>query len=454
MRTRTGALTVIGSAAAAGLILCAATMASAVTITVGTVEGEPGTAVSVPVSLDTEGASVAGVQNDIIFDPAIVNLAGASACTINPAIGDRLPECDEDPQAAPCKSLQRNLADCPAAAGCPEGSEGLRRFRGIILSTANVNEIPSGDLFTCEFQVQPDAAVGAVAELQNLNVGASDPTGTALDTTGVAGSVTVTGEVPACEELPLEEGEVRIDIVDTSVAPDAATVQVEVRLETNEQSVAGVQNDIVFDPTVLNLASATACAINPEIGDRLPECDEDPQTAPCKTLQRNLGDCPGAAGCPPESEGLRRFRAIVLSTANVNPIPDAVLYTCEFQVVGAAPIEAILQNLNVGASDPTGTALNTTGCGAIITTAVDEVTPTPTETVVGPTETPPVVTETPVLPTPTVTVPVPPTNTPVAPAVIEVEDDGCQLVAPAQSGTAWLLLIPAAALLWSRRRSR
>jgi len=158
-------------------------------------------------------------------------------------------------------------------------------------------------------------------------------------------------------------------------------------------------------------------------------------------------------GCPEGSDGLRRFRAIVLSTSNVNAIPDGLLYTCTF-TVKAGSGTAILQNLNAGASDPAGTALTadvcdgsiTIGGGAVTpTSGVETPTPTATEIVV-PTSTVPVV--------PTNTVPVAPTRTQTPSEVCGDDDDGCQITAPGQAGTGWLLLIPLAGLFWLRRRSR
>ncbi len=76
-------------------------------------------------------------------------------------------------------------------------------------------------------------------------------------------------------------------------------------------------------------------------------------------------------------------------------------------------------------------------------------------------------TEVPPTATPTMTAtPIPATDTPVVEAtdtpVVQPtptrnpfdEDDGCQIVAPADSGLAWLLFMPMGMLLWLRRRSR
>src|SRR5690348_12432233 len=80
-----------------------------------------GTTGSVDVVLSTGGASVGGMQNDILFDTSKVTLASASACKINPAIGTSAAGCDADPVEGACKTLSRNLASCgtsPTPPGC------------------------------------------------------------------------------------------------------------------------------------------------------------------------------------------------------------------------------------------------------------------------------------------------------------------------------------------------
>jgi hypothetical protein len=162
----------------------------------------PGEQVEVAIVLRSHGHEVAGVQNDIIFDPAVVDLEEPSGCKINPAIGDRLDECGEDPPTAACKSLQHNLAECPAAAGCPDGSEGLKRFRGIVLSISNLNTIPDGELYRCTFTVAADADLTLGAPLLCVNAGTSDPGGNALTTSCRDGEILAPGGTPRPTRTP------------------------------------------------------------------------------------------------------------------------------------------------------------------------------------------------------------------------------------------------------------
>lgn len=139
-----------------------------------------------------------------------------------------------------------------------------------------------------------------------------------------------------------------------------AKVTVDVLLATGTTSVGGAQNDILFDNRIVNLPSATACRINVAIGDRDPNCEEEDITAPCKTLSRQLSVCGGEVqppGCPVGATSTTsRFRGIIAATAvpNDNPIPSGILYSCEFDVVNASLLPAILTNNNVVVSDPVG----------------------------------------------------------------------------------------------------
>lgn len=149
------------------------------------------------------------------------------------------------------------------------------------------------------------------------------------------------------------------------------------------------------------------------------------------------------------------IRGLVLSLSNTAGIPpNTVLYTCKVDI--AAEAEPGLYGLPcvppIGSSDPGGTALETT-CedGEIEVIGPPTLTPTNTATATF-THTPvPTVTFT---ATATGTVTNTPTDTPTNTPGGGFDDDSCAIVAPVQASNGWLLLLPAAALLWLRRRSR
>jgi hypothetical protein len=162
---------------------------------------------------------------------------------------------------------------------------------------------------------------------------------------------------------------VRVVVASTDAAA-GAPVGAPVQLETRGNYVIAVQTDLLFDPRLIDLPATRNCVLNPEISDRAEGCDEfpPPPHLPCKLMQRSLATCP-ADGCPmlclggdnrgdpctsvaqcpngscvsdPAFGNWRRMRALILSLANANPIPDGVLYTCTFRVapdaIGTASI--------------------------------------------------------------------------------------------------------------------
>ena len=135
----------------------------------------PGQTATVTATLQSGGASIAGTQNDIGFDPRAVAIArkanGKPDCRANGALGKEgtafnfLP-----PQCAPgsCTSV-----------------------RALVLSLSNVAAIPNGSvLYTCTVQAAPGAAPGPQT-LRLSRVGFSDPAGKAIDGGGTDGAITI-----------------------------------------------------------------------------------------------------------------------------------------------------------------------------------------------------------------------------------------------------------------------
>ena len=251
---------------------------------------------------------------------------------------------------------------------------------------------------------------------------------------------------------------VQVDVGSVSVSAGTTTVAVDVTLSNSGDQVAATANDIIFDPNFGDLVGNTACKINPDIGPSAGTCVDDPTSGPCKTLNKATVTCPGPPSdpCPEGNDGKKRFRGIILSTANTTTIPDGKLYTCTFTLSGTASGHSDLLNVGASASDPSGAKLTTTGANGGIdivvaptatATATETETPLPTNTVPAPTATntsPPTATKTNTA-VPTVT------NTRSASSN---EDDGCQIGAGHSSNSGWLVMLPVAALFVLRRRSR
>jgi hypothetical protein len=182
-----------------------------------------------------------------------------------------------------------------------------------------------------------------------------------------------------------------------SVTVDAPgdTADLCVSLDSGGQEVAGTQNDLVWDGTCATLPGGSSCQANPATG---------------KQLQ---------GGFPPQFDFT--FRALVLSLADVDPIPDGPLYCCSFTVEADPGTCCPVSLVRVGASDPRGTSLPTSGNSVQLCVAAGDGTPVPTRT------------------------PIPGSSS---------EDDGCQLSAPRDSGVLPTALMIGAVVLTVLRRRR
>lgn len=140
------------------------------------VSGAPGQTVSFTATLRTGGATVAGTQNDIQFDPANTPLArssaGAPRCVVNSAIG----------KGATAFSFRPSKCSGRACNG----------IRALVLSVTDVRAIADGSvLYTCKVQIPASAKPGTYP-LAISAVAMSTPDGQEVPrVAGVAGAVTV-----------------------------------------------------------------------------------------------------------------------------------------------------------------------------------------------------------------------------------------------------------------------
>jgi hypothetical protein len=182
----------------------------------------------------------------------------------------------------------------------------------------------------------------------------------------------------------------QVNIGNATVRP-GDIARIEVRLIGD--NVAGTQNDIIFDDTIVDLPSLQACTINPAIGvfpngQSELSCLDDPSIGPCKVLRGALKRCGTFLqpdGCPPGSgSSLSVFRGIVAVAALLNDhvIPSgSVLYTCEFNVVDAERLPSILTNSNVVVANVQGRQVpSSAGSGVVelIPPSTDTPSPSPT----------------------------------------------------------------------------
>jgi MYXO-CTERM domain-containing protein len=388
------------------------------TIIVGSATGEPGSTISINVTLETT-AQVAGTQNDIAFQPSAQIAAdgqGNPSCHVNPDINKEATTFAFEP------------------IGCTPGTN-CTSVRALVLSLDNLMAIPNNSvLYTCDVQIAADAT--GTVPLTCGDPGSGDTDGNKLGTDCTSGTITVAVSADATI------------VVGTATGAAGDSVSLAVSLQTTVQ-VAGTQNDLTFPPQVAgviaDLNGHPTCAVNPAIDKGATSFAFLPP------------------GCTPGTD-CTGMRALVLALDNVSPIPDgSQLYTCELAIAadvadGTYPLACS----NAGASDPLGNPLQTVCNGGSVVVGVQptptaspsasaSVTPTssPTPTATGPQGTP-TATATPP-PTSTSTSGVPPTPTR---RLHFADSDSCDIVSASQSRPAWALLLPVFALLVVRRRRR
>lgn len=181
------------------------------------------------------------------------------------------------------------------------------------------------------------------------------------------------GDCPGgCGYVCVPQGQLASLEVGSATGPRGDAVQFDVSLHTGGQSVAGTQNDLLFDPTVPVAAQANGrpdCAVNPAIDKNATAFAFIP------------------IGCHPGVD-CKGMRAIVIATDNSEPIPDAaVLYTCKVVISPSVPPGSYpLSPSGVAASDPTGNGIFITSSSGAITVVLR---PGETPPMVSPTPTPP-----------------------------------------------------------------
>lgn len=315
-------------------------------INLDSASGAPGDVVAISATLAGAANQFAATSNDIVFDSTQVDVVlkgnGKPDCTINPAI-------DADSVAG--KGLSTSLPPSPAS---------MKVLRVGVLSTENVNPIPDGLLFTCKFHIDPNATPG-VNTLKNTPR-ASDPASNLSNLSGTNGSVTVSAAAPTPTPTQvLNSAAINLDSVDGAPG-DTVTISAKLAGATNQ--FAATSNDIVYDSTQVDVALKTNgkpdCTINPDI---------NADSVAGKGLSTSQ---------PPSPATAKVLRVGVLSTENVNPIPDGLLFTCKFKIAAAAaPGPHVLHN-TPRASDPASNLSNLSGTDGVITVAGGEPTPTVT----------------------------------------------------------------------------
>ena len=332
-------------------------------IDAGAGAGAPGSSAFIAVTLTSNGATVVATANDLHFDDALLQPVG---CTINPAIGDGSALKKTLVTGSLCTDGSVSCVsddDCPAPNRCDV-------LRVGVFSIFNVDVIPDGLLFTCEFSIAADASPATLG-IGNTAEAADAQGNDLLDVGGADGSLTITGAVTPTPTPPGGTPAVDVGFVSAAAGESAA---VPVTLSKNGAAVVATANDIHFDNAVLSLDLPNACTINPVIGAG---------TTPNKSLFAETLCSDGATSCSTDTDCVNPNRCDVLRVAivgltNTRTIPDGILYTCQFAVAAAAPSGTQVLRNSAGTSDSLGNDLVTTGSAGGILIGAAFPTPTPT----------------------------------------------------------------------------
>jgi hypothetical protein len=271
-----------------------AAVQNATRIEVDSVSGLPAARRALDVTLRT-GEAVAGAQNDLVFPPQATPLVrpnGTPFC----AIGFQLP--------VESQATFRFLPD-----GCARGVD-CSGVRAVIIAPDGTTIEDGTVLYTCEIQITPLSVPGTYT-IEPANLGASDPSGSPLEVTGSAGTLTVENGVSAIirASQPLGMPGTRQTVYVTLAAIGGA---------------GGAQNDLGFD-----LRTPIAVRANGS-----PDCERGPNIP-------GLGAV-SFAFRPPECEpgvDCTAVRALILALDSVEdpPIPDgSILYSCAIDITATA----------------------------------------------------------------------------------------------------------------------
>jgi hypothetical protein len=138
-------------------------------------QGRPGDVVTVTATLTTAGASIAGTQNDIAFDPKQISVV---------AKANGKPDCSPNRQLG-----KEGTAFSFLPPKCQTGT--CTGVRALVLSLSNVAAIPNGSvLYTCKVAISAQASPGA-HPLSLSHAGFSNPTGQAITAATADGAITV-----------------------------------------------------------------------------------------------------------------------------------------------------------------------------------------------------------------------------------------------------------------------
>jgi len=266
---------------------------------VGSASGAPGDDVTITVTFRPGSVDVAGVQNDLRFDPSTPIVK----CKVNPDIN----------KGVTAFSFRRSA------------------MRALV-SGLDPDPIPEGPLYTCAAQIAEDTAPGTYP-LRISNVRGATFNGLPVQTTGQDGAIVVrppaAGATPLATRTPtptstpaptIDSNGVATFAVNSAVGIAGDRVRLSVTYASTSYGAVGLQNDLVF-------AVPTLIAGNVGI---LPDCSMSTDLAASDSRFIFIPfHCVPGVDC-------WGIRAHIVRPANLDPA-GSLLYTCSIQVAADAP---------------------------------------------------------------------------------------------------------------------
>jgi hypothetical protein len=282
---------------------------NAIELDVGTVAGQAGMTVVVPVSLKTNGSSVSALSNDLEYDPAIIDVA---------LVGGQ-PDCTVDARLGASKQL---------VAGFPSGPpSGMKILRVGVIGTDNNTQISDGALYTCRFiiNVDTDARSATIANTPD----ASSPAGDRVNALGSDGQIQISGAPP---QLGL----------DSVQAASGAQVPLTASFKKRGQTLSALAMDLAFDPAKLAAVLDEGTPVCAVLGAG---------TTAGKAVFAKLLDANG---------GGKILRVGVIADDNNTALGDGDMFECMFIVLAASGDTVVVGNTPDGSS-PDGLQVSLAG---------------------------------------------------------------------------------------------
>jgi len=298
--------------------------ASQAVLSLAEASGSAGGEVPIFASLTGGQDNLAAVGATISYDPTVLRVKRIASddvdCTVAGAIGDG------------------TSADKVVDAQIVSTAANLETIKVIVLAFDNFEPIPDGPVFSCIFEILPEAQVGNVADLA-LDADASDLLGQDATIAGAGSTVSITVAAP-------------VILAGNPSGAAGSNVSVQASLE-NASGIVATATDITYDTELVRVV----------LDGDTPDCTIDAAIADGTTADKEAIE----AQVIPGEGSFATLRVGVLSYENFNPIPNGALFACTFEIDPSAPPGATSLVVTAAASDENSDEVEVGGVDGSIT---------------------------------------------------------------------------------------